>query len=156
LAAVGEPCQRHIATFQCSKGSLVKLVKTLAVTAALVAGTMTAASPAYAAATYGGECGSGYVVVNSDPIGTKGTVFLTYSSATGKNCVVAKRNTVGSAVLIEAGLGINPVPTHWPAYDGGYYTSYAGPIYISAAGRCVDWMGRITGTEGGKRGTNCG
>jgi hypothetical protein len=133
----------------------MKLVKTAAVTAAMVAGTLAAATPAYAA-SYGGECGSGYGVVNSAPIGSKGTVFLTYSSATGKNCVVAKRNSVGSAVLVEAGLGINPVGSHWPAYQGDYFTSYAGPIYLSAADKCVDWMGRISGTEGGKRGTNCG
>ena len=128
----------------------------LGMTAAAVAtGAVVNAAPAFAA-TYGGECGSGYAVVNSDPIGTKGTVFLTYSSATGQNCVVAKRNSVGSAVLIEAGLGLNPVGTHWPKYDGNYYTSYAGPIYLSAADQCVDWMGRISGTEGGKRKTNCG
>lgn len=133
----------------------MKLVKTAAVTAIMVAGSLAAGTPAYAA-SYGGECGSGYAVVNSDPIGTKGTVFLTYSSATGKNCVVAKRNSVGSAVLVEAGLGINPVGSHWPAYQGDYFTSYAGPIYLSAADRCVDWMGRISGTEGGKRRTNCG
>ncbi|BCL12681.1 spore-associated protein A [Micromonospora sagamiensis] len=137
----------------------MKLVRTTAATvtaaAAMMAGALTVATPAYAA-TYGGECGSGYGVVNSAAIGTKGTVFLTYSSATGRNCVVAKRNTTGSAVLVEAGLAIHPVGSHWTAYDGGYYTSYAGPIYLSAAGRCVDWMGRISGTEGGKRGTNCG
>lgn len=138
----------------------MKLVKSTAaavtLSAAMVAGALTAATPALAAATYGGECGSGYGVVNSAAIGTKGTVFLTYSSATGKNCVVAKRNNVGSAVLIEAGLAVHPVGNHWTAYQGDNFTSYAGPIYLSAADRCVDWMGRISGTEGGKRGTNCG
>ncbi|MFG2076392.1 spore-associated protein A [Nonomuraea maritima] len=120
-----------------------------------LAGALVTASPA-SAATYGNECGSGYAVVNSAPIGSTGTVYLTYSSATGRNCVVAKRNSAGSAVLVEAGLSIYPAGTHWAAYDGGYYTSYAGPIYLSAAGKCVDWMGRISGTEGGKRKTNCG
>ncbi|MBO3742155.1 spore-associated protein A [Actinoplanes flavus] len=134
----------------------MKLVKTAVAAAAVTAAVSVAgAAPAYAA-SYGGECGSGYSVVNSAAIGTKGTVFLTYSSATGKNCVVAKRNSSGSAVLLEAGLAINPVGTHWTVFDGGYYTSYAGPIYLSAADKCVDWMGRISGTEGGKRGTNCG
>ncbi|PRY23424.1 spore-associated protein A [Pseudosporangium ferrugineum] len=137
----------------------MKIVKTAAATAAVaatvVAGALAGPSPAFAA-SYGGECGSGYGVVNSASIGSKGTVFLTYSAATGKNCVVAKRNSAGSAVLVEAGLGLNPVGSHWPAYDGGYFTSYAGPIYLNAADRCVDWMGRISGTEGGKRGTNCG
>ncbi|WP_326640077.1 hypothetical protein OG884_35245 [Streptosporangium sp. NBC_01755] len=41
------------------------------------------------------------------------------------------------------------------SYSGDYFTSYAGPIYLAAADRCVDWMGRISGTEGGKRATNC-
>ncbi|WDZ88574.1 spore-associated protein A [Nocardiopsis sp. HUAS JQ3] len=118
-------------------------------------GLLVSASPA-AAATYGGECGSGYGVVNQDSIGSKGTVFLTYNSSNGYNCVVAKRNNPGSAVLIEAGLSISPAGNHWDVFDGGYYTTYAGPIYLNAANRCVDWMGRITGTEGGKRGTNCG
>ena len=138
----------------------MKFVKTAAtaaaVTATVMAGALTAAAPAYAAATYGGECGSGYGVVNSAAIGTKGTVFLTYSASTGKNCVVAKRNAAGSAVLLEAGLAVHPVGSHWTVYEGDYFTSYAGPIYLSAADRCVDWMGRISGTEGGKRGTNCG
>lgn len=135
------------------------LVRITAVTvtaaAAMTAGALTAASPAYAAA-YENECGSGYRVVNSAAIGSKGTVFLTYNSTTGKNCVIAKRNTAGSAVRIEAGLAVHPVGSHWTAFQGGNYRSYAGPIYLSAAGRCVDWMGRISGTEGGKRGTNCG
>lgn len=129
---------------------------TLAVTATVVAGALAGATPAFAAAGYGGECGSGYGVVNSAAIGTKGTVFLTYSASTGKNCVVAKRNAVGSAVIVEAGLAVHPVGSVWTVYQGDYFTSYAGPIYLSAADQCVDWMGRISGTEGGKRGTNCG
>ncbi|GIE36795.1 spore-associated protein A [Actinoplanes italicus] len=123
-----------------------------AMTAAAV---LTVSTPAQAA-SYGGECGSGYGVVNSAAIGSKGTVFLTYNASNGYNCVVAKRNSAGSAVLVEAGLAIHPVGSHWTKFDGGYFTSYAGPLYLSAADKCVDWMGRISGTEGGKRGTNCG
>lgn len=134
---------------------LAKTAAAIACTTAALAGTLVAASPA-SAATYGGECGSGYGVVNSASIGSKGTVFLTYNSSTGKNCAIAKRNSAGSAVLIEVGLGTNPVGSHWPKFEGGNFTSYAGPVYLSAAGKCVDWMGRITGTEGGKRKTNCG
>ncbi|NYH54842.1 MULTISPECIES: spore-associated protein A [Nocardiopsis] len=118
-------------------------------------GLLVSASPA-AAATYGGECGSGYKVVNEDNIGSKGTVYLTYNSSNGYNCVVAKRNNPGSAILMEAGLSVSPAGNHWDVYDGGYYTTYAGPVYLHASGQCVDWMGRITGTEGGDRGTNCG
>ena len=122
-----------------------------AFTLVLLAGTPIAAS----AATYGGECGSGYEVVNSAPIGTLGTVFLTYNSATGKNCVVAKRHQAGSAVRMEAGLGLNPVSSHWPEYTNDMLTFYTGAIYLAAASKCVDWMGRISGVDGGRRGTSC-
>jgi len=129
-----------------------KAVTAVAFTLVLLAGTPVAAS----AATYGGECGSGYGVVDSAPIGTLGTVFLAYSSATGKNCVIAKRHQSGSPVLMEVGLGLNPVGNHWPEYANGEFTSYAGPKYLAAAGKCVDWMGRISEVEGGKRRTSCG
>jgi hypothetical protein len=133
-----------------------KIAATALAAAAMTMGTLATATPA-SAASYGGQCGSGYGVVNQFHLpDSRGTVFLTYSSSTGRNCVIAKRNTAGSAVLIEAGLSVSPAGNHWTAYQGNYYTSYAGPIYLSAAGRCVDWMGRISGTEGGKRGTNCG
>jgi len=135
---------------------LLRRTASVAAAASLVAtGLLATAAPA-AAATYGGECGSGYSVVNSDSVGSTGTVFLTYNNSNGRNCVVTKRNSVGSAVLIEAGLSVSPAGNHWDVYEGDYFTSYAGPIYLNAAGRCVDWMGRISGTEGGKRGTNCG
>ncbi|WP_133741260.1 spore-associated protein A [Actinorugispora endophytica] len=132
-----------------------------AAAAALVAGTVVAGGVATAApasaATYGGECGSGYSVVNSKSIGSSGTVFLTYNSSNGYNCAVAKRNTAGSAILIEVGLSISPKGNHWDAYEGDYFTSYAGPVYLSAAGSCVDWAGRFNGgTWYGKDGTNCG
>ncbi|WP_232835300.1 spore-associated protein A [Actinocorallia populi] len=135
---------------------IAKKITTLGLAAvAATAGAVATAAPA-SAATYAGECGSGYAVVNKDAIGTKGTVFLTYNASTGKNCAIAKRNTAGSPVLIEVGLGANPVGSHWPAFQGGQFRSYAGPVYLYAPGKCVDWMGRISGTEGGKRKTNCG
>jgi len=136
-------------------GPLRKTAAVFGATAVLMTGTAVAAPPA-AAATYGGECGSGYNVVNRDAIGNRGTVFLTYNNGNGKNCVLAKRNSPGSRVIVEAGLSISPAGSHWDRYDGGRYTTYAGPIYLEAAGNCVDWMGRISGVEGGKRGTNCG
>ncbi|MFF8555257.1 spore-associated protein A [Streptomyces sp. NPDC015501] len=107
-----------------------------------------------AAAQYNGACGSGYSVVNSAQIGTKGTVFLTYSSATGKNCVVTVRNAPGKAVHMTASLGFaSPTTT---VTDAGYYTTYAGPVYLDARGLCVTWRGEISGEVAGKNGTNCG
>ncbi|MFH8402160.1 spore-associated protein A [Streptomyces anulatus] len=114
----------------------------------------TAAPKASAAAKYNGACGGGYSVVNSAQIGTKGTVFLTYNSATGKNCVVTVRTTPGKAVHMTASLGFaSPTTT---VSDTGYYTTYAGPVYLDARGLCVTWRGEISGEVAGKNGTNCG
>lgn len=113
-----------------------------------------AAAPKAAAAKYNGACGGGYSVVNSAQIGTKGTVFLTYSSATGKNCVVTVRTAPGKAVHMTASLGFaSPTTT---VSDTGYYTTYAGPVYLDARGLCVTWRGEISGEVAGKNGTNCG
>ncbi|MEV1048327.1 spore-associated protein A [Streptomyces sp. NPDC049916] len=106
------------------------------------------------AAQYNGACGSGYAVVNSAQIGTQGTVFLTYSSATGKNCVVTVRTKPGKAVHMTASLGFaSPTTT---VTDTGYFTTYAGPVYLDARGLCVTWRGEISGEVAGKNGTNCG
>ncbi|MEV6435327.1 spore-associated protein A [Streptomyces anulatus] len=114
----------------------------------------TAAPKAAAAAKYNGACGGGYSVVNSAQIGTKGTVFLTYNSATGKNCVVTVRTAPGKAVHMTASLGFaSPTTT---VSDTGYYTTYAGPVYLDARGLCVTWRGEISGEVAGKNGTNCG
>lgn len=105
---------------------------------------------AAAAAKYNGACGGGYSVVNS----AQGTVFLTYNSATGKNCVVTVRAKPGKAVHMTASLGFaSPTTT---VTDTGYYTTYAGPVHLDARGLCVTWRGEIAGEVAGKNGTNCG
>ncbi|MFD4020831.1 spore-associated protein A [Streptomyces sindenensis] len=112
------------------------------------------AAPKAAAAQYNGVCGSGYAVVNSAQIGSKGSVFLTYNSATGKNCVVTIRTNPGTAVHMTASLGFTSPTTR--VTDTGYFTTYAGPVYLDARGLCVTWRGEISGEVAGKNGTNCG
>ncbi|MFF1284066.1 spore-associated protein A [Streptomyces sp. NPDC058299] len=130
--------------------------------AVAVAGTATAAllaaapgASAVAQAAYNGACGSGYSVVNSAPVGNKGTAYLTYSSSTGKNCLVMIRNLSGDPVPMELYLNASGDEIH-DNYDSGTYRSYAGPLYLSAKGRCVDWYGRLDGVWFGENGTNCG
>ncbi|MFE7333547.1 spore-associated protein A [Streptomyces griseus] len=121
---------------------------------ALAPAAVAAEPKAAAAAKYNGACGGGYSVVNSAPIGAQGTVFLTYNSATGKNCVVTVRTKPGKAVHMTASLGFaSPTTT---VTDTGYYTTYAGPVYLDARGLCVTWRGEIAGEVAGKNGTNCG
>ncbi|WP_328535381.1 spore-associated protein A [Streptomyces sp. NBC_00344] len=125
-------------------------------TAVTASAPATKAASAAAAAAYNGACGTGYRVVNSAQIGTPkslGTVYLTYSAATGKNCVVTVRNAAGSAVHMTAELTITA--TGERSRDSGNYTTYAGPVYLHAAGYCVNWYGEISGISAGKVGTNC-
>ncbi|MEU9556408.1 spore-associated protein [Streptomyces fumanus] len=126
-----------------------------AVTAAALAGTTALAAPASAAAsvTPGIVCGSGYKTVNSVPVGTKGTVYLTYNSANGKNCVVTIRKATGTAVDMSAYLYIPD--TDKGDGDYGKYTSYAGPVYAYGKGHCVDWGGSIGNVSVDVTGSNC-
>ncbi|WP_174551865.1 spore-associated protein A [Herbidospora mongoliensis] len=124
---------------------------TAAVVAAAVVGTATPAS----AALYGGQCGSGYNLVNlRDFPDMRGTIYLTYNASTGKNCVVTIRENPGGATLMEAYIRRTGTTT-W-IKDRGNFTTYAGPVYLSAAGSCVDWGGTIGTASVGRNGTNCG
>ncbi|MEU5326441.1 spore-associated protein A [Streptomyces parvus] len=113
-----------------------------------------AAPAANAAAAYNGACGSGYAVVNSMAIGTKGMTYLTYNSSTGKNCAVTIRNTPGAATRMI--VLINVTGTDRTVVDDATYTTYAGPVYINASGSCVTWVGNLLGASNSKIGTNCG
>ncbi|MEU3660251.1 spore-associated protein [Streptomyces sp. NPDC032940] len=126
-----------------------------ALLAAAVGGTTALAAPASAAAsvTPGTVCGSGYKTVNSAPIGSRGTVYLTYNSANGNNCVVTIRNTVGTAVDMSAYLYVPD--TDQGDGDYGRYTSYAGPVYAYGKAHCVDWGGSIGGVSVQVTGSNC-
>ncbi|NJP34300.1 spore-associated protein A [Micromonospora sp. HSS6-12] len=122
--------------------------------AAVTAGTMVHAAPAQAA-LYGGQCGSGYGVVNLiDLPDNRGTVYLTYNSSSGRNCVVTVRERPGTATLMEAYLRRSGTSS-WTK-DSGNFTTYAGPVYVSAAGSCVDWGGTIGTASRTRYGTNCG
>lgn len=112
------------------------------------------ASPApAAAASYGGECGSGYGVVNQASI-TGGTVYLAYNNSNGRNCVVVIRSNAGAAMNMDASLKRSDA-TSWQT-DPGNWTTYAGPVYLEAAGHCVDWGGVIGNEWVVRNGTNCG
>jgi hypothetical protein len=106
-----------------------------------------------AAAVYNNACGAGYGVVNSAPIGSTGTVYLTYSAKTKENCVVTVRTKPGTAVHMTASLGLGSHTRD--VVDEGNYTTYAGPVYLYAPGQCVSWRGEIAGAVAGKNQTNC-
>lgn len=119
--------------------------------ASLIAG----ASPAAAAAEYNGACGDGYGVINSfDLSSDRGTIFLTYNNSTGNNCVTTVRTVAGTTTLVEAMVRVSG-STDW-VIDSGDYTTYAGPVYVAAAGKCIDWGGTIGTDTRTFEGQHCG
>ncbi|MFE7318014.1 spore-associated protein A [Streptomyces sp. NPDC057555] len=137
------------------RSSLIAGSAALAVAGIATMGLATTASAAPVPGAYNGACGSGYGVVNSLPVSGKGTVYLTYSAKTGRNCVVTIRKAPGARVFVRAVLGPSDHSSA-PVSDGGKYTTYAGPVYLAAKGRCVDWGGTIEKVSVGVTGSNCG
>ncbi|GAA2594614.1 spore-associated protein A [Streptomyces tubercidicus] len=127
----------------------------LAVAGIATMASATSATAAPKAAAYNGACGSGYSVVNSVPVTGKGTVYLTYSAKTGKNCVVTVRNSPGKRVSMYTYITATDGSSDW-VYDSGQYTSYAGPVYLPGKGICVDWGGSIESVSVSVSGSNCG
>ncbi|MEW2045203.1 spore-associated protein [Streptomyces sp. NPDC051445] len=125
--------------------------------AALSLGAATAlAAPASAApnTTPQKVCGSSYKTVNSAPVGSLGTIYLTYNSANGKNCVTTIRSTPGTAKEMSAWIYIPATDANDSDY--GQYTSYAGPTYVNGKNQCVDWGGQIGNVYVQVSGSNCG
>ncbi|MFD3520043.1 spore-associated protein [Streptomyces sp. NPDC058653] len=124
-------------------------------TALLVGATATFGATAQAApnVTPQGVCGSGYKTVNSAPIGSQGTVYLTYNSANGKNCVATIRTNPGTAKSMSAYIYV-PDTDEW-ADDSGNFTSYAGPSRVYGKGHCVSWGGNIANVYVSVENSNC-
>lgn len=120
------------------------------------AATSSAAAEASPRAAYNGACGAGYSVVNSAGIADLGTVFLTYDSTTGKNCVVTVRNETGEPLHMAASVRALDEEGTPAEVDEGEFTSYAGPVYVKGAGLCIEWSGVIGEEEYFNSGSNCG
>ncbi|MET7289918.1 spore-associated protein [Streptomyces sp. NPDC005573] len=122
----------------------------------LAAGT-TAALAAPASATPNTTpqkvCGSSYKTVNSAPIGSLGTVYLTYNASNGNNCVATIRTNPGA--VRDMSTWIYVPDTDQGDQDYGQYTSYAGPAYVYGKGHCVDWGGNISNVYVQVTGSNC-
>ncbi|WP_328405786.1 hypothetical protein [Nocardia sp. NBC_00403] len=132
------------------------LVGACAASAGIVVGTAVFVPANASAASYGGQCGGGYAVIEqANLIG--GTAFLTYSNATGKNCVVTVRDEPGDELFMVARVGRSG-DLQSTDVDQGNYTTYAGPVYVSAAHRCIDWYGQIRGDWNwvGQQTAHCG
>ncbi|MGW2641548.1 spore-associated protein [Streptomyces sp. NPDC001348] len=113
------------------------------------------AAPASAAAdtTPQKVCGSGYKTVNSAAVGSLGTVYLTYNSANGKNCVTTIRSNPGTVLDMSAWIYVPDNEQN--SDDFGQYSSYAGPTYVYGKGHCVTWGGNISNVYVQVNNSNC-
>jgi hypothetical protein len=129
-----------------------KWIAGIAATAGVAAGGVLVSPTAAQAASYGGQCGSGYGVIDSHDLGSA-TVYLTYNRSNGRNCVVTIRDNQGSPVYMDAKVSLAGRP--WIS-DPGYWTWYAGPVSVYAPGRCIDWGGEIGSSGYYEYGVHCG
>lgn len=133
--------------------------RVLSVAAALgmagVVGVVGATPAAAAASTPEAACGSGYYVLESHTVGfdsstnkPAGRVSLLYNASSGTNCVVTMHinGYVGDATTTEAGILVQGGT--WKR-DKGTYSYYAGPVYASAANKCVKYTGGIEYVDNG-------
>lgn len=133
-------------------------ILTLTLAAALL-GAAAGPAPASAAKnpyTAAGVCGAGYKSIDRhrlydhNPYSGKrvllATIVLTYNPATGKNCAVTmKRHRVGKAAgwgdWLYVSLAARPLGDATVGGDSGNFRYYAGPVYVPARRRCVQWSG---------------
>ncbi|TDD25359.1 hypothetical protein [Nonomuraea diastatica] len=136
-------------------GSRVSALVAVALVSLLLPATTSSASAA-------GPCGSSYSRVGVYRIpetGTQdGTLEIYYSSSTGKNCALAygvsaehkgKRTYKGVAIRRAGGSG------GWVG-QRDYFKYYAGPVYVSAPGTCIDAMGLMGGDDRYVWNVHCG
>ncbi|MFE2023263.1 spore-associated protein [Streptomyces sp. NPDC059499] len=126
-----------------------------ALTALAVGGTTVLSASASAApnVTPRTVCGSAYKTVNSVPVGSLGTVYLTYNPTNGKNCVATIRSNPGAVKNMSTYIYV-PATDEW-AGDYGNFTSYAGPAYVYGRGYCVSWGGNIDNIYVSVENSNC-
>ncbi|MGW6844465.1 spore-associated protein A [Streptomyces sp. NPDC054958] len=115
---------------------------------------MPGTSEAAAATAYNGTCGSGYKVIDQARVSSGATIYLTYSSATGKNCVVTILDTFGAKRWLDTYVGRSS--DLQVDEDRGYYSRYAGPVFVHAKGTCVIWGGTVEEDDVHRGPDHCG
>lgn len=106
-------------------------------------------------------CGSGYKVIDRHKLTDTNpyngntvhlsTVVLMYNASTGKNCAVnLKRYRVGKedkktfGDFMSVSLATRPLNNANVDGDSDEFRFYAGPVYVRARGKCVQWSGSAT------------
>ncbi|MCF6473163.1 spore-associated protein A [Nonomuraea sp. MG754425] len=120
-----------------------KLATSLVGTVVAAATLVTGATPASAT----GPCGSSYNRVGVYNIGVDkygyrtGVLEVYYSSSTGKNCALTYGDGPYANTTSWKGVIISRADGSGRDSDAGEYQYYAGPVYVSAPGQCIDVEG---------------
>ncbi|MGW1061588.1 hypothetical protein [Micromonospora rubida] len=86
-----------------------------------------------------GLCGAGYYVLDVNPADGDYYIYVLYNRSTGKNCVVTlKQNHLGVKTPVDARVKVQG--GSW-VVDRGSFSYYAGPVYVNAADKCIQWGG---------------
>ncbi|WP_369383119.1 spore-associated protein A [Streptomyces sp. cg36] len=107
------------------------------------------AGPAAAGvASYDGGCGSGFREIDHVSMyrpadgAYVGTGYLTYNANTGENCAVLQVAPADPTKWVFIGIRRSDGEGR-PVWDEGYFSQYAGPVTVSAAGACIIWDGFV-------------
>ncbi|WP_229812194.1 hypothetical protein [Lentzea flava] len=114
-------------------------------TAAVLAASVTMSTAAQAASSPIEACGGGsYHEIDSHKLGSVATIRLLYNGST--NCVVTWRTNPGSPTRLLAAIAKENADGSYTDFknDDKPYTTYAGPVKVSAAGKCIIWGGGVT------------
>lgn len=113
-------------------------------TAAVLAASVAMSTAAEAASSPIDACGGGsYHEIDSHRLGGV-TIHLLYNGST--NCVVTWRANPGSPTRLLAAIAKENADGSYTDFknDDKPYTTYAGPVKVSAAGKCIIWGGGVT------------
>ncbi|NBE95807.1 spore-associated protein A [Nonomuraea sp. KC401] len=71
---------------------------------------------------------------------TGGYIAVYYNSSTGKNCAMTYTNKPGTKQYIRVDISASGGGSQT---DRGSYTTYAGPVSVSAKGKCISFAGQV-------------
>ncbi|MFQ6397635.1 spore-associated protein A [Nocardia sp. KC 131] len=134
---------------------MINAKKSIAVCAAAIgitAGVAVFLPATASAATYAGQCGDGFKVIDSHEL-KGGTVFLTYNGRT--NCVVTVRDKSGAPISMGAAVRQSKDHSQVVVNDDRVFTDFA-YAKVEAEDKCIDWGGRIKDDLWEEFGVHCG
>jgi hypothetical protein len=98
-------------------------------------------------------CGSGFSIQRTSPF-VGGTTYQLWNNSTSQNCVVTMKSAdVGKSSPVSATLEVQGGGSKT---DSGSYEYYAGPVKLSAKGKCVRFSGSAGSQSTSQGWANCG